>query len=342
MAKAKFTALLLLAAFFLLPVFSFAAEIGEEEIVDENVPKIYIEEEDEYTFFQRGKVKNMLAVSVGYDNNAHLDSERTGDAFGQVFFKTNFISPITRDKRVQGILGYEFMNLMYAGESGLDVIRNSLTAGVENKINKEWELRGGYRMDAYSYINSGSDKFFENSLYWNVRQNLPKKMYHQLGYEVAFKNYPSRHTRLTATIDTDKKRNDWRNGMNYEVGKYFEKDLIRLSYDYFNNNSNEHFLNYYDYDSYKITASVTHLFNDKVFGLVSFSRQYRGYRSRTITLDTGVKEHDRTYLFATALYYNFNKQLTFGLSYTYRENVSNEPIENYSGSLIAISSYYRF
>ena len=342
MIKLKFVVLLIAVCFFLPSAVSFAAEIGEDEIVDDRIPKIYIDEEDEYTFFQRGNVSSLVALSVGYDDNSQLDSERNGDAFSQVFFKTSFISPITRDKKVNGILGYELMTLLYGGEESLDVIKNSFNAGIENKINKEWELRGGYRFDSYAYINSGSDKFYVNALYGELKQNLPQKMYHQLGYEAAFKNYPSRHIRLSATVDTDKKRDDWRNSIEYEIGKYFAKDLVKLSYEYFDNNSNEHYLNYYDYDSYKFSASLTHLFSDKVFSLLSFSRQYRDYRSRTLTQDTGALENDRTYLFAAALYYNLNESLTVGLSYTYRQNNSNEPVENYSGSLIAISSYYRF
>ena len=113
-------------------------------------------------------------------------------------------------------------------------------------------------------------------------------------------------------------------------------------FEYYNNNSNEKFINYYDYDSYKVGASLTHLFSDKLFSYASFARQYRTYRSRSITLDPNFKERDRTYLITAALYYNFTKALSSGLSYSYRQNWSNEPLENYSGSLIALTTYYRF
>ena len=337
---------ILTAVLFFLPAFSFASEINEDEIVSKDTQKIYIDEEDEYSFLQRGKVTNMLAVSLGYDNNTHLDPTRKGDVFNQTFFRTNFTSPITRDKKVNGILGYELMSLLYSGESTLDIIKNSFSASIDNKINKEWEVSSGYRLDVYSYVNSASDNFFENAVHGEIKENLPFKMYHQLGYELGIKSYPSRHIRtLDATdeiTDSDKKRYDLRNTVDYEVGKYFPKDLFKLGYQFYNNNSNEMFLKFYDYDSHKVSVSLTHLFNDKVFGFLSFARQYRAYLSRSITLDPATKENDKTYLLATALYYNFNKSLTLGFSYTYRQNVSNDPIENYSGSLISVSSYYRF
>jgi len=325
-----------------IPAFLFAAEITEEEITPRGTQKIYIDEADEYTFFQRGRLKNLLGVSFGYDNNTHLNSDRNGDAFNQTYFKTSFTSSITRDKKVTGILEYDLMTLMYWGESKLDIVKNGLHAGIENKINKEWELSGGYRLGTYSYINSSSDNFYENIGYWKVKENLPFQFYHQLGYELGFKNYPQRHIRTTASIDSDKKRNDLRNTASYEIGKYFAKDLFKIGYEYYNNNSSEKYLHYYDYDSHKFSTSLTHLFNDKIFSYLSFGRQYRNFRARTLTLDSAFKEWDRTFFFASALYYNLNKSLTVGLSYTYRQNSSNEPAEKYSGSLLSMSTYYRF
>ena len=130
--------------------------------------------------------------------------------------------------------------------------------------------------------------------------------------------------------------------MEYEIGRYFTKDLLRLNYQYYYNTSTEHFLKYYNYDSFELGASLTHILNKKTFAYFSFSRQYRDFRSRTISLDANFKERDRTYLITSALYYNLKKDLTIGLNYTYRENWSNEPTENYSGALITVNTFYRF
>jgi hypothetical protein len=345
MIKSKLLGILIAAVLF-LPAMSFAEEIGEDEIVSDGSQQIYIDEEDEYSFFARGRFTNMLAVSFGLDNNTHLDPTRNADCFNQILFKTNFTSPITRDKRVSGILGYELMSLLYTEESSLNIIKNTLSADIDNKINKEWELSGGYRLDTYSYINSASDNFYENAGHIELKENLPLKMYHKLGYELGYKNYPGRHTRTVTDIgeilDSDKKRNDLRNTFDYEIGRYFPNDLFKLGYQFYNNNSTDKFINFYDYNSYKLSASLTHLFNDKLFGFMTFARQYRAYRSRSITLDPATKENDKTYLLSTALYYNLNTSLTLGCSYTYRQNVSNDPLQNYSGSLVSVSSYYRF
>ena len=133
-----------------------------------------------------------------------------------------------------------------------------------------------------------------------------------------------------------------RNTLSYEIGKYYAKDLLKFGLEYLNNNANEKYLNYYDYDALKYGMSVTHLFTERITGFMSVSRQDRVFRSRTLLSDARVKEKDRQYSVTTALYYTLNKSLTFGLNYSYRQNYSNVATERYSGSLISVSTYYKF
>ena len=130
--------------------------------------------------------------------------------------------------------------------------------------------------------------------------------------------------------------------MEYAIGKYFKRDVVKIKFEYYYNNSNYPYLAYYDYDSYRLTLSCTHLFNKKLFGHFSFSRQIRDYTGRLLTVDLGSKEWDRTYVISSGLYYILNRSLTIGLNYTYRQNWSNEPTSRYSGSVISGGTYWRF
>ena len=329
----------LAAATVFIPLFCYAAEIGEEEVTP-RVKKIYLDEEAEKGILEKGTTKSLVGISEGYDNNTHLDTRRDGDAYTQVFYKGSFSTPVS--KKTQGIAEYTLMGLFYADEADLNLVSNGFHLALDNKIAKDLNFITGYYLDILEYANSGNDDYFENRVEFKLKHNLPYKMFHSLGYEAGLKYYEGRHIRTPAAEDSDKKRDDVRNTAEYEIGKYFSKDMFKISFLYYNNNSNEKYLNYYDYDSYKIGASLTHLFNDKWFGYLSFARQFRDFRSRTLTLDENSKEWDRTYVGTSSLYYNMNKSLSFGLSYTYRQNYSNEPVENYSGSLISLSSYYRF
>jgi hypothetical protein len=201
----------------------------------------------------------------------------------------------------------------------------------------------GYNCDVIEYIHSGSDDFIDNKLEFKFKQKgLPLALYHSLKYDLSYKTYKHRHTRITAATESEEKRADLRNTVEYEVGKTFTKDLLKIAFQYYFNNSNDGYIDFYDYNSYRISSSLTHLFNEKFFGYLSYAWQFRDYKSRTLVLDPTVEERDKTNLLTSALYYNVTKAFAIGLSYTYRCNTSNEPSQKYSGSLVSLTSYYRF
>lgn len=320
-----------------LPSVAGAADRLEHDVTP-GVKKIYLEPEQ--TLWDKGDFKFLTAVTAGYDNNTYLDSRRLGDAYMQEYFRGTFASPMS-DRSVFSF-DYEFMNLMYADYKKLDLVRNGIHTGIEHKIDDTIRVSGGYAFEVVEYINTGSDDYVENALDVKISHDLPYKMFHSLRYDGSYRNYSRRFNRGPAGVTGTKKRDDVRNTLNYEFGKYLVKDLLKFNFEYFNNNSDEKYLNYYDYNSYKLGISLTHLFTEKVFGYLSVSRQFRDYESRTLTTNPASLQEDKTDLIAAALFYSLNKSLSFGLNYTYRQNKSNEPVERYSGSLVSISTYYRF
>ena len=292
------------------------------------------------SFFREGEIKYLATLTQGYDSNVWLDSRRDGDGYMQLFFRPTFTSAI--NDKLKGILEYEVMSLMYMTESNADLLTNTLGVGTDYEISKDLKFSTMYRFSSTELIHSGEDDFLDNSLELKLAQKLPNKIFHNLSYELMYKNYQERKLRTSSAVLSEKEREDERHTAAYEIGKYFPNDLFKVKFQYYNNDSNEAFLKFYDFDSYKIGASLTHLFNKKFFCYASFSRQWRDFRSRTLSLDANFKEWDRTYLAVLALYYNLSKQMTLGFNYTYRENWSNEPLENYSGSLISVSTSYKF
>ena len=315
----------------------FASDLTDQEVTP-GAKKIYLEPQK--SVLEKGEFKFLLGLSGGYDNNTYLDSRREGDAFFQTFFKASFIAPFS--EKTKGTFDYEMMNLIYGDESDLDLIRNGIRLGMDHELSEELTFSPAFSFDSIEFLNTGTDDYLENELELKLRHKLPNKMYHSLTYDLSYRNYAKRYTRTSATVDTDKERNDMRNVVEYEIGKRFDKDLLKVSFQYFNNNSNENYLKYYDYDSYKIGGSLTHIFTNKISGYVSFFRQFRDYRSRTLINDASVTELEKTNLITTALFYNLNDAVSFGLSYTYRQNNSNEPADKYSGSLISLATYYKF
>jgi len=321
----------------LIPGISRGADVIDRD-VSPRVKQIYLEPQQ--SLWDKGDFKSLAAVTVGYDNNAFLDSRRIGDAYTQQYFKTTFSSPMSN--RTIWLLDYEIMNLYYMDEKKLDVVSSGIRTGWDHKLDKDTTISGGYGFNVVEYINTGSDDFFEQAIDLKLKRNLPHKMFHSIGYDGSYRNYSRRINRGPAGLGGTKKRDDVRNTVNYEIGKFLSKDMIKLNAEYYNNNSDEKYLNYYDYGSFKLGASLTHLFTEKLFGYMSLAKQFRDYRSRTLSADAAALQKDRTYLITMAMFYSINKSLSFGLNYSYRQNKSNEPIERYSGSLVSLSTYYRF
>jgi len=320
------------------PLVCRGADVGEADVGPRN-KKIYLEPEK--SALERGKFKFLTAVTAGYDNNTFLNTRRDGDPYMQEFVRGAWTSDTS--KKTVTNLEAEFMNLMYAGESALDLVRGGLRAGVDRSLSKQMSVSFGYNLDIVEYINAGEDDYYENSLSSKLSQKFGKKMFQSFMYSPSYRNYTRRYTNtVEGAAGSEKKRADLRHTLEYEIGKYFTKDMVKLNLQYFNNNSNDPYLNYYDYDSYRIGGSLTHLFNDKVSGYLGLWNQYRFFRTRTLISDAGSKEEDTTFLLTSSIFYTVNKSLAFGLSYTYRQNYSNEPIERYSGSLISASTYYKF
>ncbi|MBW2045350.1 MAG: hypothetical protein JRI96_10770 [Deltaproteobacteria bacterium] len=317
--------------------FSFA------QVTDEEVPPRYLLSswtDGLGTFFENAEMDYFLSVTQGYDSNVHLDSQRDGDAFTQVLFQANLTSDL--DNETDGILGYEMMSLVYPDTNEYNLMRNVLRCGIDHKVNSDINISIDYRFGVSDYVNTSPDDLLDHALDVKFKQNLPENFYHSLGYEFMFKDYQTRKIRRFAGATGPKEREDMRNGVEYLLGKYFTNDLLKAKFQYYYNDSNDAFMDYYDYDSFRSTISWIHLFNDKLFGLLSFSRQLRSYENRTLTTDNGAKEWDRTYVGTSALYYTLKEGLNLTLTYSYRQNYSNEPTSRYSGSIISLGANYSF
>ena len=350
MAKKKksiiITAAVLFVAFFALVVASdYCFAQPAKKSAGEDIPP-----QKDYTgtlgfipaFFDRGKVSSTISVTEGVDNNVYLDPRRKTSAFTQVLFKTAITSPIT--EKLKGILGYEVMDLTYEnGPADVNLLVNTLRAGTEYTFCKNIKLYSDVRFSASNYYTTGQDDALDYSLENKIKQNLPEKIYHSFSHQIMFKDYTTDRINNAIGVLMDRKRDDVRNTFEYEIGKYFTKDLVKFKLQYYVNDSNDKFMNYYDYSSSRPSISLIHLFNDKTFSLLSYSAQFRWYDNRTLTLPGRIDtEEDMTQVLTAALYRNLRKDLTLGLSYTYRHNKSNEPTSKYSGSLFAVSAAYNF
>lgn len=337
---------LVLLGLFFISTACFAQQDFTEEDTSPATTNVPLIETIKYLFMDSDK-DLFFAYLWGYDTNVYLDHDKEyGDVFQQMFLEPTLSYPIDGQLTVKA--GYELMTLFYIAEEQVSFIRNGIRLGAAYDINEDLDLTADYRWGATEYLHGEENDFFDHKLKTRLRHALPfeeapfTNMYHALSHEVMFKDYAARHTRTATAALDNARREDWRNTVEYEIGKFFPKDLFKVKIQYYFNNSSEMYLHFYDYDSFKTTVSLTHLFTDDIFGYVSFSRQRRDFRSRSITADTASLEWDRTYVVTTGVYYNMTKNLSLVANYTYRQNWSNEPAQEYEGSLFSWGINYLF
>lgn len=340
--------ILFIAVFFLCNSLAFAAVDSKEEKGTAGYSEQGLLGDMKHIFLDGWDIKSRLNILFGYDNNVYLNPERRGSEFWETLWKIDFAKDI--NDNLEGSVGYKFLDMIYTGAQTTTFYKSTARTGLRIKNLNEQLLGKAYLFtnfyfDWVDYPNKNTYDQLQYRYDLGVNQKISKLWYHQLLYEFMYKGYLKGFIRDTnGNLEDDKKRKDVRNTLTYEVGKYFQKALTKMFYEFYRNTSNEGYLNYYDYDSYKIGGSLTYLFNKKLTGYVSLAHQWRLYEGRTVANDStnSITADDKTYIANTSLFYQLNKKTSLAVSYTYRENVSKECSQMYSSSVITGGVYYKF
>jgi len=120
--------------------------------------------------------------------------------------------------------------------------------------------------------------------------------------------------------------------------------MLKLSSEYFVNNSNDRFHDYYDYQNIRLGASMIYLLTNKMSAYLAYNKLYKTYKNRTLptSADSTVRQKDHGFTAVAALYYDIYKNTTLSVSYAYRQNHSNYAAQKYSGSITTLGLHYRF
>ena len=332
--------LLLIAIF---PLSVNAADINEEQTTEKYLGK---SEEKAYSKVetvkegQRYTTKLLVAAIQGYDNNVFLDPRRVQDTFSEAIVDAGVTYPLSGRWDVIG--GISAHDITYWKATDANLVDTNLKFGFEGK------LLGGMTLTTYNdvefleYQANADGNYFGDKVGLVLKQKLPNNFFHSFSYEYFYKNYSDRKALDGTGVSTDRDRMDNRNTVYYDLGVYLKKSMFKVFGEYYYNKSNDNFLDYYDYQSLRFGSSLTYLLTDKMSASFSYYRQFRNYTDRTIPGDNTAAEKDRTWVSSASVFYDIYKNATLGLSYSYRQNLSNNPIEKYSGSITSLGLYCRF
>jgi hypothetical protein len=300
-------------------------------------------QEERLTRVQKGppsyRFSSKAAVFVGYDSNVRLTPERDGDVFQETLVAFDFSKLLSRD--LKATLDYDFDYINYNEFTDYSSILNHLRLGLHKKF-IPCQAGFGYDLGILYYPKNDDGNFLFHKGFVYARKKI-LGMYHELKFEYGMKDYTENRA-LGDTIATRqaKERLDRRLGAEYS----FFVPLAKTAYlwfrsQFFTNDSNARYLDFYDYDSYRQSAGLDCRLWPKLRFSTYFSYTLKKYDSRTVTLGSE-KQEDQLYAVTTGLTHALSKNISLSLFYTYRDNSSNEPFQEYSENVITCGCHYNF
>jgi hypothetical protein len=290
------------------------------------------------------KVTQQAGTVVGYDTNPAFSPTRKGDIFEEAMYSLAIVKPLTPEVRVT--LNYDFDTRHYNEITDASFLLHHLRLGLHERFapfTVGGGYDGGYVFGGPSLSPDNDDSFLLHKAFLYIKQDLTKKIFHQLEGEYGYKDYTDQKALGDNLLSSqDKERADTRFGVEYSVGSILSRRAWVLARaKFWQNDSNARYLDFYDYNAYQFASSLDYLLL-KDLHLVSQFRYIRtNYSSRTVTLQD-FKQRDNFYIGNVSLKYALDKHNTLSVYYTYRTNKSNEPLEEFSESVIGSGWQYSF
>lgn len=339
MRKIKFLMVLVCAILLTYPAFAvedederyptIAEPLNLSEMIKEPVENLELE------FF--------AGSGIGYDDNIFLDHyDKVTSFFTETLFSAEAKYPMPVWDWIKLKLGYDLTHILYFRNSDADLFDNIVKGGIETILFDIFTLDVEYNLDFVKYPKDKQGNYLGNQVEAGIKYDITDWLYHRLGYQFLYKDFDRRKTwNRLLTIQLGDRR-DRRHTFESEAGlTLFDSTLLKVSNKLYFNNSNDEYLDYYDYYAYKITSSLIQIITDKLSGRASFGYQRKSYDGRDVS-DKNEAERDHLFIYGGSLLYDITPALSAGLNYTYRRNFSNENDQQYAGSIISTGIYYSF
>ena len=326
--------IIIFAVCLLIPGSAFSQAQTREEKEERGLQQVPLEKK----FLPPGLTAK-ASLSAGYDSNVNLSPVKKGDIFEEFLFNLGYAKRLLNKLRFS--FNYDLDVLNYNEITSASTILNHLRFGLHDKISI-FKVGAGYDL-AIVYFRNNDDDFFFHKGFAYFGQDLTRKIYHQVQFEYGIKAYTDQKA-LAGAIATyqDKDRVDRRwNGI-YTIDFSLTPKLSMGILNRFSvNESNVMYQRLYNYKSYEGSPYLSYSFTDKLRASVNFSYTRKNYDKRLLTLGTD-KERDNLYVARAGIKYSLNKNNVLALSYIYRDNASNEDLEEYAENVFSASWQYKF
>lgn len=332
------------AIFFALSVFSLPVLAIEDE--DGQYPTPDGKKED-INRMPAGKkigkldIDIMASVAYGYDANVNLNRyDKDGSIFTENTLGLYGTYPVSEIFTLRG--NYDISLVKYFKFSDPDLLNNILGLGLDAEIAEGFLWSVDYKADFVDFPRDKFSKYTMNELEAALTQDITDWLYQRISYQFSHRYYPEWDTKNSQGNDMTRKREDYRNGLAHEFGVYLgDRTFIKSENMAYYNDSNELFLDFYDYRAFKTKASIAHLITDKFYESVSFAYQYKAYDKRGIS-DSHIDQRDHLFICGVSVFYDVTPSVAIGTSVDFRKNYSNENDQAYEDCIMSSGVYCAF
>ena len=276
-------------------------------------------------------LKTRLSASViyGFEGNVTQASDTKGDHYQEEDFSM-YWQP-TFNKYLGLDTGYWLVNQSYfeqTDSSSLDHAFN-FTVKLTPFENGKLKFSLGGEFEQLWYPLSKESSYTSPKHFLKFTHYIGKKWNYGGGYEYSEKAYDAKMARnQEKAASTDIVREDTRHTVDFFVTRYLGKWTLQVKGKAYVNFSNDHYQDYYDFESWRPSLSIARSFleDDKLY--VSFSPSYerKNYHERKAVDNT---RYDDVYTYKTSIYYTLKKPWSLNFSNTYKKQDTNLDTSRY-------------
>lgn len=262
-------------------------------------------------------------ISSGTESNVNLDGSRKGDSFFEQSAGILFQPTITRWLSAQ--LAYDFLGTEFRHFTDSNLWSHAFKALLQVQPHRAVQLETGYEFGLLVFPWDEDSGFFDHRIRAHLSYAQRPWLTHRVGWTYQTREYETRRARDGDQVKLNGMvREDQRHTASYEMRFRWPKTFARLGVEWYQNFSNDHFQDYYDWADVRVRGLLTRPLTPRWMATLSVSQERKNYQARSIPA-INVAERDDLFTAAGSLMFQFNPYTVMTTSTTYRHQDSNDP-----------------
>ena len=278
-------------------------------------------------------------VVEGYDRNPNLNTPRKGSGYTEQDLGVGYIHR-WGSRFIYRLSGHtRYVNYYkFANENLFDQILRGETA---LELHPDWFVESEYVARWLWKPDDAQGNFAEQETKIGLKHYLiRRRLYHKPSYIFQYRGHTKARARLPDGSASLTERHDVTHRLAYEIGVHpVPQLLLRVNNQIGRNDSNDQFLDFYDYNFYQVTPSVTWEATKRLFMVTGVQFQRNRYDDRAVR---GTAERENFFAFFGSLFYHVTDTTSVGFHWTYVKDDSNLPELEYQSSNLSLGCYIHF